>query len=149
MARDRLGRLPWLLPPAYVAHVAEEYWGGFPAWLNRTVGASLTEERFLEFNAFLLLGMVAAVVAARAVRPLRGLLVTVATVVVLNAGLHVGGTVVTGRYSPGAITAVLLWAPLGTAILRGLWRELPRLVFLPAVLVGAGLHAMVSLAVVR
>jgi hypothetical protein len=75
--------------------------------------------------------------------------VVVAALVVLNAALHVGGTVITGRYSPGAFTAVLVWVPLGWALLVRLGRELPRVVFGAGVALGVALHGLISAAALR
>ncbi len=147
MARgDRLGRLPWLLPATYLVHLAEEYYLGFPAWLDDVAGARLTPERFLELNTFFFGVMVLAVLVATAIRPARVILVPLATVVVVNALLHLGGTIVTGRYSPGALTGLLLWLPLGLTLLTRLRREVPRLVLGLGMLVGVALHALVTLA---
>jgi Protein of unknown function with HXXEE motif len=149
MAGDRLGRLPWLLPLTYLAHLAEEYYLGFPAWLDDVAGARLTPERFLELNAFFFGVMLLAVMAATAIRPARVLLVPLATIVVANGLLHLGGTIVTGRYSPGALTGVLLWLPLGFTLLTRLRREVPRVALALGVLVGLGLHGLVTVAALR
>lgn len=149
MPKHRLGRLPWLLPASHVIHAAEEYFGGFPGWLNRVAGASLTPERFLELNGLFLVVMIAVVALALAARPLVGLLVPLAAAIVLNAALHLGGTLVTGSYSPGAVSAVLLWAPLGAALLVRLRREVPRPVLVLGMGAGLVLHALVSLAAIR
>lgn len=149
MARTRLGRLPWLLPVSHLLHASEEYLGDFPGWLNRVAGASLSSERFLELNGLFLVGITAVVVLALSARPLAGLLVPVATLILLNASLHVGGTLVTGVYSPGAITGVLLWAPLGVVLLTRLRAELSRPVFAVGVAVGLAAHGLISLVAIR
>jgi hypothetical protein len=149
MRKHRLGRLPWLLPATHLVHAAEEYFGGFPGWFNRVTGASLTPERFLELNALFFLAMVIVVAVALSSRPLLGLLVPLATVILLNAALHLGGTLITGVYSPGSITGVLVWAPLGATLLAKLRKDVSRPAF--ALGVGAGLvvHGLVSLAAIR
>lgn len=145
MARDRLGRLPWLLPITYLAHVAEEYFLGFPAWVAAVSGVRLSPERFIELNTFFFAVMGLAVLIAMAIRPARVLLVPLAAIVVVNPLLHLGGTIITGRYSPGALTGMLLWLPLGLTLLARLRRELPRAALAIGIVAGLGLHAMVML----
>jgi hypothetical protein len=47
------GEWVWLFPATYLAHIAEEYWGGegFPRWISRVAGATLTTPEFLTLNA--------------------------------------------------------------------------------------------------
>ena len=149
MGRDRLGRLPWLLPVTYLVHLAEEYGLGFPAWVARVTGVRLSTERFLELNAFFFTVMVITVVVATTLRPARLLLAALATIVVVNPLLHLGGTIVTGRYSPGALTGLLLWMPLGLTLLTRLRRELARIELGVGVVLGVGLHGLVLLAALR
>jgi hypothetical protein len=149
MRKHRLGRLPWLLPLTHLLHAAEEYFGDFPGWFNRVAGSSLTPERFLELNALFFLAMVIVVGLALSFRPLLGLLVPLATVILLNAALHLGGTLITGVYSPGSITGVLVWAPLGATLLVKLRKEVSRPTFALGVGAGLVLHALVSLAAIR
>jgi len=65
MKADAGGRVlwVWLFPLTYVAHVAEEWWGGFPAWASRLFGARLTDGAFWSINGVgvLVFGVAAAV----------------------------------------------------------------------------------------
>jgi hypothetical protein len=42
--------LLWLFVPAYLVHVGEEWFGGFPAWIGTVVGRPLPESAFLIIN---------------------------------------------------------------------------------------------------
>jgi hypothetical protein len=140
------GKWVWLFPATYLAHVAEEYWGGegFPRWISRVAGAALSEEAFLTLNALAWVVMVVAIAAVA-----RGLwrwpLVAFGLVVLLNALLHAGGSVITRSYSPGLVTGLLLWLPLGAVTLRRARREVSRRTFAVGVMAGLLAHAVVSL----
>jgi hypothetical protein len=89
--------------------------------------------------------MAAAVVFALR-RPTRApLVVALATAVVINAALHVGGTLLTATYAPGLISGVLLWLPLGVATLARSHRALPEQSFRFGVLIGVVVHILVPL----
>ena len=100
----------WLLVAA-VLHLIEEYVypGRFLRWLRISVGVAPSVAEAVVINT-LFLGLVAS--------PLFGasllLSVSVPSLLVANGALHVIGTIVTKRYSPGVITSVLLFFPLGT-----------------------------------
>jgi hypothetical protein len=140
------GKWVWLFPATYLAHIAEEYWGGegFPRWVARVAGAALSEGEFLTLNALAWVLMVGAIVAAA-----RGVwrwpLVAFGLVVLLNALLHVGGSVITRSYSPGLVTGLLFWLPLGAVTLGRAWRGVPRRTFAVGVIAGLIAHAVVSL----
>jgi hypothetical protein len=142
--RDPL--LLWLFPAAFAAHVVEESLAGetFPVWLARVAGEPLP------FGAFLVINLVGVIVVAGAVgaatrRESAGwLAVAIATLVSLNALLHLAGTVVTAAYSPGLITAVVLYAPLGGLTLLRAGHQMPRAPFLSGVCAGVLAHALVS-----
>jgi hypothetical protein len=109
----------WLFPLTYAVHIAEEGLAGerFYRWISRVplvsalkirVGAA----RFFALNAAFLAAMVAAVlVAARPqfawVTPCLG------AVVAVNGLGHLVGSLATRSYSPGLISGLALWAPLG------------------------------------
>ena len=144
-AEPFIGSWVLLFPATYLPHIAEEYWGGFPARFAETTGLAVPEGAFLGANAFFwVLMATAAVLVLR--RPTRApLVVAVATVVTINATLHLGGTVLTASYSPGLITGVLLWLPLGVvALVRG-HRLLSEHAFRSGVLAGVAAHVLVPL----
>jgi hypothetical protein len=139
----RRERWPWLFPATYVLHIAEEYAGGFPRWMGAISGARLTEQDFLLINAaaFVVMTTMTAVGASGAARwPL----VALGTIVATNAVLHIGGSVLTASYSPGAITATLLWLPLGIYALRRLRHEVPGRAYAAGIAAGVALHVLVS-----
>jgi hypothetical protein len=136
----------WLLPLTYLIHIAEEYGGGFPAWVSAFSGASLTPHKFLVLNAVAWGLMVAGVTIAYRTRYLRWLVVAFGLTVAVNGTAHVGASLLTQTYSPGLVSGVLLWWPLGGWILYSAWSRIERRVFWWGVGVGLLLHAGVTLA---
>lgn len=139
----------WLFPLTYLIHAAEELRGGFPAWVSRIAGISVTPELFLRFNAMFFVGMVAAVLLARYVPGAGWIAVTLAVSIAVNGLFHLAGTIVTRSYSPGVVTGVLLWVPFGVFALSRMRARLSRAVFLFACLGGVGLQVMVSMILLR
>jgi hypothetical protein len=137
----------WLFPLTYLVHLSEEYWGGegFPAWFSRLTGADFAVDDFLILNAIALCLVVTAMGLVSVFPSCRFLLVALGGVILLNAFLHVGLSIVTRSYSPGAVSGLLCWAPLGIYALRREWRELSHSTFGAGIAVALGLHAVVSL----
>jgi hypothetical protein len=138
---------PWivLFPATYLAHIAEEYWGGFPARMAEITGFTVPEAAFLGANAvFWVLMATAAGLVLR--RPARApLVVALATIVSINVMLHVGAALLTASYSPGLISGLLLWLPLGVAALTFGHRVLSERSFRSGVLIGVVAHVLVPL----
>jgi hypothetical protein len=141
----RDGALLWLFPPAYAVHVLEELFAGegFPAWLARIVGSPVPVEAFILVN---LVGMVLLLAAVRrATRDERAgwMAIAIATIAALNGTVHLLGTLVTGRYSPGLISGVVLYLPLGAlTLLRAAYQADPGTVT-RGVWAGVAVHAAV------
>ena len=143
------GRPWWLLilPAVFLAHIGEEVFAGegFAVWTGRIFGSPLGAARYAAINlvgwpAFLILTVVA-IVSPR----LRWLAATLATMLLVNAGLHGFGTLYTWSYSPGLVTALLLYPAPCIAALRMIRRTQPA-AFGLAVIVGIALHAVVMVA---
>ena len=134
---------PLLFPLTFLAHVGEEYVGGFPAWSSAVLGFRLTPTTFLQFNAVAWIGMFCGTLAAT-VGP-RALVVPFATATFINGCAHLVASVLTASYSPGVITGTLLWIPLGGVTLRRAWRHLSERALWTGVVTGAVLHAVVVL----
>src|SRR5262249_27195722 len=135
----------WLFPLTYLAHVTEEYWGGFYRWIARIVGGTLTAEQFLSLNTIFWIVMTAAIAVAFWSRAGDWLVIALGAVVLINGSAHVIGSVLTRSYSPGAISGLLLWIPLGAFTLRRAWRNLPHARVIAGMLLGVVLHALVVL----
>jgi hypothetical protein len=135
----------WLFPAAYVVHIAEELWAPptFYVWASQFAGVAFTAQLFLVANAVFLTMMIVAVVLV-----LRGiwapwLVLALATVVVLNALLHLLGTGLSRSYSPGLFSGLLLYLPLGgVTLVRGV-RRLGATAVRQGVVVGVVIHALV------
>jgi hypothetical protein len=139
--RDPL--LLWLLPAAYACHLIEEWLGGFPQWISRVIGAPLPDAAFLWINAVALAVMVLASRAASGREAHGWMGIAVATILFTNGIAHLLGSVVTGSYSPGLFTGVVLYLPLGGLVLLRAWTEAGEGGFARGVASGLGLHALV------
>lgn len=139
-------RWPWLFPLTYLLHGLEEYTCGetFPVWISRLARVEFTSHAFLVLNALALAAMVAAVSLAITKPRLRWLLAALGVIVAVNGALHALGSLVTRSYSPGLLTGVLLWLPLGVLTLGECRRSLSVAALRLGILAGIVAHAAVS-----
>ncbi|MGH7427349.1 MAG: HXXEE domain-containing protein, partial [Candidatus Methylomirabilaceae bacterium] len=99
----------WAIVGAAFIHIAEEYWGGFLIWFPKFTGLRMTRTRFVIVNTlFVVLCVLAAISGQR--RLVFSL--SVAALIFINAIIHIVGTVRFRRYSPGLVSALLLYIPL-------------------------------------
>jgi hypothetical protein len=135
----------WLYPATYAIHILEELWGGegFTAWLARVVGVKLELRQFLLWNVLALLLMAVGVALTLRFRHLRWLLPAYAVAFLLNAVSHLGASFYTHSYSPGLISGLLLWPPLGALTFLRFGKTLNRRGRLAALLVGLSIHCIV------
>jgi hypothetical protein len=127
------GRWLWLFPASYAIHIAEEGLAGerFYRWIGRLTGREISGRAFTVGNLALEAGMAAAVRAAAAREEAAWVVPMLGTITAMNGTGHLVGSVVTRSYSPGAVSGVGLWAPLGLfALIRSrqvlpgrLWRR--------------------------
>lgn len=137
--------LLWLFPPAYLLHLTEELWGGpgLPQWFATIIGRPLPRPAFAIINAVAFALLIAGIRMAVRREAAGWIAIAIATVVTLNALLHIAGTVVTGRYSPGMITGVVLYLPLGHLLLIRAWSQVERSRFTRGITAGVAIHVVV------
>ncbi|MGA8328262.1 MAG: HXXEE domain-containing protein, partial [Mycobacterium sp.] len=118
-------KIIWLLPAAYFLHIFEEYVGGFPAWVTHDVHGSFDDTAFAANNVvFMLILLTLVYLNYRQSTPLRGVLLVVFASANLfwDALFHLFMTPILDRYSPGLVTAMLLYYPIcivvGTVITK-------------------------------
>ncbi len=99
----------WLIVLAAIAHVAEEYATGFVDEIG-AIAPGMTRRQFWVINAlFVTLCIAAAVLNVRAVV----FSLSAAWLVLINALIHIGASVIQRRYASGTVTAIFLYIPLG------------------------------------
>ncbi len=135
----------WLYPATYAVHILEELWGGegFTAWLARVAAVELSTRQFLVWNALALLLMLVGVPLALRFRRLRWLLAACGVAFLLNTLSHLAASLYTISYSPGLLSGLLLWVPLGAWTLLHFKKTLGRRGFRAGLLVGLLMHAAV------
>jgi hypothetical protein len=135
----------WLFPATYAIHLAEELWGGegFIAWFARIAGVALTARQFLLWNVIALLSMSASIILMMRYQHLRALLPAYAVAFLLNALSHLIAGLYTFSYSPGTLSGLLLWTPLGVLTLLRFSPTLSRRARRTGLLIGALMHGVV------
>jgi hypothetical protein len=137
----------WLFPATYLIHAMEEYWcgEGFYRWAVRIFGRELTPEQFITINSFGWLLMTGAVIVFRKTPSVRWVTIAFATVVFINGLAHLLGSILTWTYSPGVVSGLLLWVPLGAATFYRARGRVTRRSFVAGLLAGAAIHAALFL----
>jgi hypothetical protein len=136
-------QLVWLLPLSYALHILEEWFGGFPEWMAVMLGSPLRRSAFIAINAVAFAVMVLATRATTRRESNGWMGIAISTILLVNGVAHVLGSVVTGGYSPGLITGVILYVPLAQLALMRAWGQAERAMFVRGVVTGVGLHALV------
>jgi hypothetical protein len=120
-----LRALAFAMPVVFAAHVAEEA-PNFVAWFNSLVSPGITQQSFLSVNAVgLAITIGVAIVLAISAGPGSVLLAIawLGFLMLANAIVHIMATLVIQRYSPGVVTATLLYLPLFFLLLRSAARN--------------------------
>jgi len=111
------GIIGWLFPLTYAVHLVEEYaapeW--FGAWSERVLGLAIGPREFIAWNALAFALMCAGTALSIAFSRLRWIEIAMSIGVLGNAMFHLAAGAATLTYSPGVVTGVLLWVPLGAS----------------------------------
>ena len=128
----------WLFPPTYVIHLGEEYVaaGGFPLWAERTLAIRFSNAEFTAWST-LALGLVClgAWLVSRDPK-FRFIEIALAVAVLGNVAVHVFASLLTWTYSPGLVSGVLIWIPVGALRLRIARRAATRRGYIAGVYLG-------------
>ena len=102
----------------------------------------MSVERFVSLNTTLFVAMVVLVVLGRWWRP--EVILVLGTVIFVNGLLHLGLSVATWTRSPGLLTGLLAWLPLGWGTLAWGRSNLSRSAFWAAVAIGLLVHGGIA-----
>jgi hypothetical protein len=132
-----------LIPATCLVHIVEEYAGGFPERFAEQLSLSgPANATFLLANGFFWLLMLGAAGLATRRTGWAWALPCLGTIIALNAVLHLSGALLTGSYSPGIVSGLLLWFPLGIAALSWGRRNLSTRKFRRGIILGVVAHVM-------
>ena len=133
------GRWLWLFPLSYALHIAEEGLAGerFYRWIGRVTGREVSPGVFAGMNLAYEAAMVVVVRRALAREDAAWVVPALGTITAANGIGHLAGSVATRSYSPGTVSGVGVWAPLGVFALVRSWQLLPRPVWRRGVMSGA------------
>jgi hypothetical protein len=139
----------WLMPAAFALHICEEGFGGFTRYVVEEMhGSEMPGPLFLLNNAIfmaILIGLAIWATRSRSTRSAFFLMGWATGNLFWDFLVHLGYTVFTGRFSPGLVTATLLYYPIPFLVSASALRE-GRLSFsgvLGAFAVGAALMLLV------
>jgi hypothetical protein len=131
----------WIATAAYGLHILEEFMFDWKSWANNVLKLPVDWPTFYVVNAVaVVLGFVAAAVGWR----LPALSLAFPALMIINAVFfHILPLVVTRKFSPGVLSAVILFLPLGTWLFYGASSDgvLTAATAVIAVAVGAGMMA--------
>jgi len=137
----------WLFPASYALHIAEEGLAGerFYRWMGRVTGREVSAGVFAGVNLAYEAAMVVVVRRALAREDAAWVVPALGTITAANGIGHLAGSVVTRSYSPGVVSGVGVWAPLGLfAVIRSR-QLLPRPVWRRGIMTGALILGSVAL----
>jgi len=141
------GRWLWLFPASYALHIAEEGLAGqrFYRWIGRVTGREISPGVFAGVNLACEAAMVVAVRRAQARQDAAWLVPALGTITAVNGIGHLAGSVITRSYSPGTLSGVAVWAPLGLFAAARSRQLLPRPLWRRGITAGALILGSVAL----
>lgn len=127
MSKIRFEKLLWLMPAAFAPHIAEEYIGDFPGWVNNTLHGQFDNRLFALNNALFMALMLGLSLWASRSRSRQSAFVLMSW---SSGNLfwdfllpHLIGTALYGVYSPGLLTAAILYYPVNLWVAWACWRD--------------------------
>lgn len=117
-------QMAWLIPIVILIHQLEEYFGGFPIWYSNLLNANLSNGDFIVINAVGLF-LFTVIALSYLLNQNNFILVALGTLVFVNGVVHLSLSIFTLSYSPGTISGVVLFIPLGMLIYKKILPRLP------------------------
>lgn len=98
--------ISWAIVIASIIHIFDEYFGGWLIWVQK-YAKGVTKNQFVFVNSLFVILCVCASIGNSLIFKL-----SIASLIFMNALIHIIPTVVFKHYSPGIISAVILYIPI-------------------------------------
>ena len=118
--------IAWMIPATFFFHLLEEFFGGFSIWFSELFNADLSKGNFIAINAVALTIILILAILYSYGKIKRIVLVVLGAMFFLNGVLHLLLSIFTMKYSPGTITGLILFVPLGVLIYKNVFPSLTR-----------------------
>ncbi|MGI9272608.1 MAG: HXXEE domain-containing protein [Woeseiaceae bacterium] len=133
----------WLII-AYLIHLCEEWFWGFPEWSRVIRGEGVSSDTFIAINSIGLLLFVTLAALTRRRPEMAWFPAILATIFSLNGVLHALATWRYGVYSPGTVSGILISLPLGLLVLREMRKRLSVAAFTGCLVWGVIAHIFIT-----
>jgi Protein of unknown function with HXXEE motif len=111
----------WVVVMATALHILEEYGMNFRSWADAALGIKILWEEFHIVNGVVLLFLIGAAMIGWRLPAVS--LMSPALIGFNGLFFHLGLTIVTGLYSPGTVTGVILFIPVCVWAYYGAYRD--------------------------
>jgi len=138
-------QIAWFIPVAYLFHLADEYFTGFPDWFSRLFKVDLSLNNFIIINSigFIVTILISLLYSFNKINSFA--IAVVGTLFFINGIVHFVATVFTFGYSPGTISGLIFYLPLGYLVYKNIFPLLPEKQRSLSVIVGILVQIIVAM----
>jgi len=138
--------IAWLFPFSFLIHILEEFYAGvgLPIWISNLFSIDLSTDDFILINAtgFSLTLIIALLYSLGIAVPL--VLLAFGTLVFVNGFIHLGASIMTLSYSPGTLSGIILFIPLGLLTFKKIRPQLSGRDQIIGISLGILIHVLVT-----
>lgn len=121
-------QIVWLLPASYLIHILEEYFSGagFLVWFSGVFNVDLSNTNFIIINSFGFAITITVVILYNFNKLNNFVIGVLGSLFFVNGIIHFLASLLTASYSPGTISGVLLYLPLGYLTFKKIFPLIPQ-----------------------
>ena len=113
-------QIAWLIPLFYLLHLSDEYFAGagFPLWFSGVFNVDLSGIDFIIINSIGFVATVSIVILYNFNKLNSFVIAALGTLFFINGIIHLFASLFTMSYSPGTLTGILIYLPVGLLIFK-------------------------------
>lgn len=117
--------IAWLLPSAYLFHLADEYFTEFPSWFSGVFNVNLSLKDFILINSigFTITTIIALLYSFKKINIF--IIVVFGILFFINGVVHIAASIITFTYSPGTVSAIIFYLPISYLVYKIIFPLIP------------------------
>jgi len=141
-------QIAWLAPPAYLIHLFDEYFSaeGLPNWISGVFNVNLSVDDFIIINSIGFVAVLITITLYSLDKIGHFFPAALGVLFFINGIIHLVASIFTASLSPGTISGVLLYIPLGILIFGRIFPALTEVQRSLAIVTGIIIQIIVSAA---